>query len=303
MPVSPGIDRTHGNYLNESIPQLDEVGLETYYGCMNTEVDMWLSINDLVLLEEQLLTSSPLPLYYQVALVLQDFIEIQRPPSGTPFFSDQEIAKALGVSRLTANRAVRALIERGCVSRQRGQRAQVCALHGLPILHMGELMSIGQTVEQAGGQLDTELLHRQRLRVPHRYVEQGLNLSADESVIRLRRTRSMEKQSVLLIESFLPSPQFDELLTCDQDVFREDLYSVMEWLAGVRPARVEREVWASRASVCIADTLHLLPWDPCLRIRSVSYDAGGSAVLMCDSWLNSLGCTLTSSLKSRDTSC
>jgi len=267
---------------------------------MHRSQDVQLSIQDLEKSRCELVGRSPLPIYYQVALVLQDFIEMYRPVSGTLFFSENEIAEALGVSRLTTNRAVKTLIERGCLTRERGQRARLCALHGLPIVHMGELLSIGQTARNGGVLLDTELVDRGKLEVPYCYVKQALGLSPKGMVVHLTRTLSTGGQGVLTVESFLPSPSFDGLLTCGTDAFQEDLYVVMQKVAGIGPARVEREVWASRASSSIASVLHLLPWDPCLRIRSLTYDSDETPILMCDSWLSSLGCTLTSSLTRGD---
>jgi DNA-binding GntR family transcriptional regulator len=69
--------------------------------------------------------SSPVPIYYQVAVHLQNLIESEAIPVGTRFENEVDLAERLGVSRPTMRRAMQYLVERGMVVRKRGVGTQV----------------------------------------------------------------------------------------------------------------------------------------------------------------------------------
>jgi len=239
--------------------------------------------------------NSPLPLYYQVTLVLQSYIEEAGLSPGTAFFSEEEIALQLGISRPTANRAVKELLSKGYLSRSRGQRAVVESIHSLPLVHMGELLNVTEMLSQMRLKGEVQLLERGLIQPPE-YVARALNLTSNAKAFHMKRLRLVESERVLVVDSYLPSPRFDRLLEIDESAFQADLYTIMEQEAGAVAARAERDVWASRASRDDASLLSIPVWEPCLRIRSVTYSSENKPLLTCDTRLNAMRCTLRSSL-------
>lgn len=245
---------------------------------------------------------SPLPIYYQAALVLQDYLETRMLPSGTLFFSEQEVAEGLDISRPTASRAVKDLISKGYLTRERGQRAVVADLHTIPLLHMGELLNLSEMLEEMNINHETRLLDRALLNEPPDHIRQALRLDDGEKAIILKRLRFVRGRPVIVIWSYLAYPRFASLLDCATEQFEKDIYDVMEALANAVSVRVERDVWASRAPNETASLLEIPAWEPCLRINSITYDNKDHPILLCSSLLSGLSCSLRSSLQRENAS-
>jgi len=264
--------------------------------------DTFTSLSELTKYKRELQEDSPLAIYYQVALVLQDYLEIHMPSLGTPFFSEKEVADALGSSRPTASRAIRDLISKGYLTRERGQRAVVADLHSVSLLHMGELLNLSEMLDEIGVDYETRLLDRELLDEPPDYVRQALRLGDGEKTIILKRLRFVREKPAIVIWSYLAHPRFAALLDCATEQFEKDIYDLMEEMTDVVAVRVERDAWASRAPNEMASLLEVPSWEPCLRIRSVTYDKNDHPILLCTSWLNGLSCSLRSSLQRRNAS-
>jgi GntR family transcriptional regulator len=239
--------------------------------------------------------NSPFPLYYQVALVLQSYIEEAGLSPGAAFFSEEEISLQLNISRPTANRAIKELLSKGYLSRSRGQRAVVESIHSLPLVHMGQLLNVTEMLSRMGQEGEVQLLERDLIQPPE-YTASALNLTSNAKAIHMKRLRVVNTSPVLVVDSYLPSPRFDRLLEIDEGAFQADLYTIMEQEVGAVAARAERDVWASHASRDDATLLSIPVWEPCLRIRSVTYSSENKPLLTCDTRLNAMRCTLRSSL-------
>lgn len=235
-----------------------------------------------------------LPLYAQVELILQYFIENRFVP-GDPFFTEMEVASCLGVSRPTANRAIKGLIQKGFITRQRRRKAQVAPIHNVPLVFMSELLSFGEMLERMGKTYTTKLLARQCHKAGMTIAEK-LGISSTESVIYLKRLRFVEGEPILVVESFLPYSRFKRLAELDPENFRTDLYKLLREVIGIQVSRAEREVWASRVSPEDAKLLGVPVWEPCLRLRGVTYDEQGDPVEFFDSRLKGTRCVLRSQL-------
>ena len=99
-----------------------------------------------------------LPLYYQVQFVLKHLIDEGGLIAGSSFFSEEEIATELGISRPTVNKAMKALLDEGYLERHRGKRAVVKGRHDVPLIFMEQLMSFGAMLEQEHVEHRTTLL-------------------------------------------------------------------------------------------------------------------------------------------------
>ena len=91
---------------------------------------------------------SDLPLYYQVAYVLEHFLASKVLKPGSRFFSEEEISSQLEVSRPTGNRAINILIKNDSLKRIRGKGTIVKKLEGVSLVYMNTLMSFGEMVNK-----------------------------------------------------------------------------------------------------------------------------------------------------------
>ena len=217
-----------------------------------------------------------LPLYHQVKQVLLDLLDSGEIAPNSEFFSEEEIAKSLAVSRPTVGRAMRELIAEGHIRRERGKRALVRGSQSVPLVFMGELISFGEMLQRLEKPYRTALISRE---IVPSTSELRKALRTDEAeVIYLRRLRFVDDTPILFVNSYLPRSTFGDLMTLDCSEFDTDLYSLLERRFDVCVRHAEREVMAVRSGIDETKLLGIPLWDPCLRLAGTSCDDNGQPV-------------------------
>lgn len=117
---------------------------------------------------------SPIPLYYQVAKVLQARIFTGLYPPGSQIATEEELARAFAVSRITVRKAIGVLHEQGLIVRRRPRgtfvaeyvkAAAVAQLHGF-LEDLVLLGDIGRTLSCTIEHLPADAEVASRLQVP-----------------------------------------------------------------------------------------------------------------------------------------
>lgn len=237
-----------------------------------------------------------LPLYYQVQFVLKHLIDEGGLAAGDSFFSEEEIATELGISRPTVNKAMKALLDEDYIERHRGKRAVVKLRHDIPLVFMEQLMSFGEMLDQQHVEHDTALVEKS-IRPAPQAAATALKLAPESKVIWLRRLRFIAGAPLLVVDSFLPYPTFSAIHELPQEAFQEDLYHLIEMHCGVRVVGAHREVHATSVSLQDSELLQVQVWEPCLRLLGTSYAAGEVPVEYFDSRLRGDRCVLRSNLE------
>ena len=241
-----------------------------------------------------------LPLYYQVLFVLKHVIDEGEISPGDSFFSEQEIAMYLGISRPTVNKAMKALLDEDYIERHRGKRAVVKGRHDVPLIFMEQLVSFGEMLDQLGIEHRTALLNKEIRPAPQNAIS-ALRLAPGDKALWLRRLRFLADEPLLVVDSFLPYPMFAAIAELPDEAFEEDLYHLIEMHCGVRVVGAHREVHAISISLQDSELLHVQTWEPCLRLIGSSYASGDVPVEHFDSRLRGDRCVLSSKLE-RDSS-
>lgn len=242
------------------------------------------------------LTESDLPLYYQVAYVLEHFLTSNMIEPGSRFFSEEEISSQLEVSRPTVNRAINILIKNGYLKRIRGKGTIVQKLKGVSLVLMSTLLSFGEMVDEIGRDYRTDLLER-TIEEPLAPVSSALGIEPTETVIHLKRLRFIDDKPLIIVDSYLPYSRFPKLGELPETMFVSDLYGILHENYNLEIVRAEREVMADRMSLMDAQRLQVELWEPCFRMRGVAYDADGQAVENFDARISGTNCVLKSSLE------
>ena len=245
---------------------------------------------------KEYLTESDLPLYYQVAYVLENFLTSNMLKPGTRFFSEEEISSQLEVSRPTVNRAINILIKNDYLKRIRGKGTVVQKLKGVSLVLMSTLLSFGEMVDKIGLSDRTILLDRDQQNASTS-VSIALGMDPGDSVIHLKRLRFIDEKPFIVVDSYLPFSRFSKLLEIDKDRFAADLYGLMRDCFNLEIVRAEREVMASRMSLMDAQLLQVELWEPCFRMKGVAYDADGQAIENFDARISGTNCVLKSSIE------
>ncbi len=236
-----------------------------------------------------------LPLYYQVQFVLKHLIDEGNLSAGDSFFSEEEIATELGISRPTVNKAMKSLLDEGYLERHRGKRAVVKGRHDVPLIFMEQLMSFGAMLEQEHVDHRTSLLEK-AIRPAPQAAARELKISPASKVVWLRRLRFAGHEPLLVVDSFLPYPTFAAIAELPDSAFEEDLYHLIEMHCAIRVMGAHREVHATNISLQDSELLRVQVWEPCLRLLGSTYAAGGVPVEFFDSRLRGDRCILRSHL-------
>jgi GntR family transcriptional regulator len=242
------------------------------------------------------LAESDLPLYYQVAYVLEHFLSSNMLKPGSRFFSEEEISSQLEVSRPTVNRAINILIKNDYLQRIRGKGTIVQKIKGASLVLMSTLLSFGEMVDKIGRSHHTDLLERNQEN-SSATVSNALGIDPGDSVIHLKRLRFIDEKPQIVVDSYLPFSRFSILLEIDDNRFVTDLYGLLRECFNLEIVRAEREVMATRMSLMDAQLLQVELWEPCFRMKGVAYDSDGQAVENFDSRISGTNCVLKSSLE------
>jgi len=245
-----------------------------------------------------------LPLYYQLELVIQNYLEVEDIKPGTVFFSEEEISEQLGISRPTANKAIKSLIKKGYLSRKRGKRSITDKPKNISLVFMEELLSFGEMLKKQNNSYShkTVLVDRKIIKPSHKIITthkiiKNINLKEDDDVIFLKRLRYINKEPIIIVDSYLSYNKYHKLMEIPREEFNKDLYFLMKELFGILVHKSNREVTASRMTLEDAALLNVEIWEPCLRLSAIAYDRNGEPFEYFDSRFKGDSCILRTSLR------
>jgi GntR family transcriptional regulator len=204
------------------------------------------------------------PLYQQVFLSLRERIISGELQAGSLLAGEQEMAKALGVSRITVKRAFNELAARGLVHRQRGRGTTVASGAVIPLV-AGAFDTLLESLERMGLQTDLALIEVTDQPAGPK-VSERLEIEPDALVQRAVRLRTLSGAPFSYLVNYVP-------LAIAQRYSRADLasMSMLTLLERAGAAVQEAEQWISAvaASSAIAQGLDVAPGAPLLKIDRV----------------------------------
>jgi DNA-binding GntR family transcriptional regulator len=214
--------------------------------------------------------SSPVPLYYQVAQVLEQAIETGDLAPGERLDNEIALAESLGLSRPTMRRAIQYLVDRGLLVRKRGVGTQV--VHRA-VRRPVELTSLHDDLAAEGRSPRTEVLRLEKVHASDT-VAHVLGVAEGTTVLALERLRFADDEPLALLRNYLPNG----IVTLTEDLLRTaGLYQTMR-SAGVRPHLASQVVGARTATSGEARLLTESRGAPLLTMRRTAYDETGRVV-------------------------
>jgi DNA-binding GntR family transcriptional regulator len=214
--------------------------------------------------------NSPVPLYYQVAQVLEQAIASGELPPGSRLDNEIALAGQLGLSRPTMRRAIEYLVDRGLLVRKRGVGTQVVRQQ---VRRPLQLTSLHDDLSRAGKQPRTQVLSVVE-QPASAVVAEALQLDPDAPVLRLERLRSSGDEPLALMTNYLPAGL---LAVTEGDLKEAGLYELLRG-AGVRINVASQTVGAVAATVTQARLLGEKRGAPLLTMHRTAYDDEGRPV-------------------------
>jgi len=214
-------------------------------------------------------TTSSIPLYLQLHLILQRGIRDSALGPGDRFPPEEAIAAHFRVSRPTANRAVQELIDEGWLVRQRGKGTFVQEAAPAQLWLLNNSLSFS---DEVGRQRDHRTRFIKRVIVPaSREDSTALDLEEGENVCYIRRLHSVGQRIIMVCDSKLPSARFPGL---EKVPFVDNsLFSTLRASFGCEIRRAERCAEASAIlDPEIADLLAVPLFSPAMMLSGLAYD-------------------------------
>ncbi len=218
----------------------------------------------------QLDRSGPIPLYFQMAQIIEKAIREGDLPPGSRLENEVALGQRLGLSRPTVRRAIQEVVAKGLLVRRRGIGTQVVqgqVTRGL------ELTSLYDDLVQSGQHPSTDVLSMETVAAAAPVAER-LGLDEGAPVIHLRRVRRADGVPVAILENWLPG---DVAELSSDDIQEHGLYQMLR-SRGVTMRVAQQRIGARKATSEEADILGLERGGAVLTMERTAFDASGRAV-------------------------
>jgi GntR family transcriptional regulator len=215
----------------------------------------------------------PTPLYHQVYLLVRERIVSGELPRGALLAGEQEMARQLGVSRITIKRAFNELAARGLVDRHRGRGTTVAGDAVIPLV-TGTFDTLIESLQRMGLQTDVELLEAQD-QPAGRKVADLLEVDPGALIQRAVRLRRLNGEPFSYLVNYIPI-DIARRYSID-DLAHTSMLTLLE-RAGARANEAEQWISAVAANPAIAAHLQVAPGAPLLKIDRLMRSAQQRAV-------------------------
>ena len=208
------------------------------------------------------------PLYQRVHHALRQAIKDNKLASGSALPPERDIAKDLGVSRITVRKALDALAEEGLVRRRHGAGTFVATRVEKSF---SMLTSFSEDMASRGLSVRSDWL-RKAVGAVTPDESMVLGLSPGSAVLRFHRIRYADDVPMALEYSSVPAQYLPS-----EDAVSDSLYSALE-ATGSRPVRALQRLRAVSFNEEQAELLGIEPGEPGLLIERRGFLEDGQAV-------------------------
>lgn len=213
--------------------------------------------------------NSPIPLYYQIKEALQEMIDNGDFAPGDPVPSERDLCERFAISRMTAGKAVSALVNEGILYRERGRGTFVA--HPKSACTSSHLAGFSDNIRAAGLASRTRILLFEEEEAS-RAIREALEIPPGEAaVFNILRLRYVEEEPFSLENVWVPKCRFREL---SRELLEgKSLYALMRTHFDARLSHARQTIEPVLCSDFEAEHLDLDPGTPLLLFRRVAYAA------------------------------
>lgn len=208
-----------------------------------------------------------IPLYYQVSQILEEIIRKGKIKPGEKLPPEEVLADEFEVSRPTVSKGISLLIIKSVLFRERGKGTFVRGKE-VKLTLMQELTSFGEAFKKQKIPFHTEVLALRKERADKNTADH-LQRKEGDIVVYLERLRYVEKEPILLSESYLPYDLFPGLE--NEDLNKNSLYSLLDKRYNVLVIKTERCVRAVKALDKEAHFFRIPIGEPIIQLEGVAF--------------------------------
>ncbi|GAB3395850.1 GntR family transcriptional regulator IolR [Humibacter soli] len=214
--------------------------------------------------------SGPIPMYFQVATIIEQAINDGILPPGSRLENEVALGERLGLSRPTVRRAIQELVGKGLLVRRRGIGTQVVQR---PLTRKVELTSLFDDLERGSKHPTTTLLSREMITADE-HIAEVLSIPSGSPVLHVKRVRSSDGVPLAVLENFLPE-EFGDIT--EEDLRARGLYQLMR-SRGTLLSVAQQTIGARAATHEESRLLNVKDHGPVLTMDRTAYNNNGRAV-------------------------
>ncbi len=212
-------------------------------------------------------SGSYVPFYEQITEQIRTLIRSGKLTSGQTFFSEGEIARELGISKMPVRQAFQKLRWEGLLVIERGKKPLIGS--GLLPWNFQQLRGFSEEMRRKGLVPSAKVLGMDLVE-PELLIAQTLRLTQEEPVYRLKRLRFVNAEPVAVVTSYLPAHIFEGIDKYDFE--KRSLYDVIENIYSRKLQRAEELIGAIAAEESEAKFLQAKIGSALLVIKETTYD-------------------------------
>ncbi len=213
------------------------------------------------------------PFYEQIAEQVRRMIRENKLVPGQGFYSEGQISRELGISKMPVRQAFQKLRSEGLLIIAKGKKPVIG--RGRVPWNFQELRGFSEEMRRKGLVPSARLLGLHLIE-PEVEVADALALAPGELVYRIKRLRCVDGDPVAVVTSHLPEKIFPNI--DKQDLERQSLYNIMENIYQRRLQRAEEVIGAVNAGEDDAVVLQTEPGTALLLIKETTYDEEDLAI-------------------------
>jgi GntR family transcriptional regulator len=166
--------------------------------------------------------SVPIPIYFQLMEILQDYINDH--DNNFPIPTDRDLCEIYGISRPTVRQAINELSQEGLVTRYKGKGSFINKKKIMQDFLLN-IISFNDEMHSKGLTPETKVLNFCPRKASPQVV-QKLQARSDDEFYFLSRIRSIDNEPMVLVNTYLPAELLHGLL--ERDMAKESLYHIIE---------------------------------------------------------------------------
>ncbi|WP_027340757.1 GntR family transcriptional regulator [Halonatronum saccharophilum] len=169
---------------------------------------------------------NPLPLYHQLKEILQEKIDNNILVPGDSIPTERELCEIHNISRMTARKAIMALVNEGLLYREQGKGTFVADFEPDIKYQLSKLKGFTETMEEKGLESTTKLLNFE-IKSATKKIKKHLQMpEAEDDIIEVKRLRSVEGEPFALETAWLP---YDLCFSIDEKLIKDNsLYNIFK---------------------------------------------------------------------------
>lgn len=181
---------------------------------------------------------NPLPLHYQLKMVLMEMIENEVLKPGDIVPAERELCEIQGISKMTANKAIMSLVSEGVLYREQGKGTFVSKPKEKQQIY--KLKGFTEEMEEKGYKTSTKILSF-KIKNTTKKSKNILKMPENETkIIELERLRICESDPIAIETVYLPFYLFSDITAASME--GKSLYSIFREKYGYYPEKAKQTI-------------------------------------------------------------